>query len=158
MSDSDSDCSCPEEEYYVFDLPRPVSVQPNLSLHIQIQILYISFQLMLTTFPINRFTFRALGFLMNIVTWLTWVTIPSTHWVSFIYIAEDLVQVHECSHMLCFLSDEAVNRWSAIAPSTQRSAFKRMKMVTFWLPILLKPDKSSVSFTWAVKVGLVSSQ
>lgn len=48
---------------------------------------------------INRFTFRDLGFLMSVATCLAWLTILTTHWVSYIYIVEVFVQVHRCSHV-----------------------------------------------------------
>lgn len=54
----------------------------------------------------------------------------------------------------CF-SEEAVERWSAISYETRKDALQRMKVLAFWLPILLRRDESSVSYRWALKVGLV---
>lgn len=55
--------------------------------------------LLLTMSQMNRFTFRDLGFLMNVVPRAT-LTICTTHWVSYIHIVEVFVQVQKCLTLL----------------------------------------------------------
>lgn len=50
---------------------------------------------LLTMFWKNRFTFR------DFLDVVTWRTIPTTHWVSYIYIVQVFVQVHRYSHTVC---------------------------------------------------------
>lgn len=97
MSDSDSESSGPDE-FYVYE-NRPVSVKNQISLSIY----FFSTDdddddddvLLLTMSQINRFTFKDLGFLMNVVPRAT-LTICTTHWVSYIHIVEVFVQVQKC--------------------------------------------------------------
>lgn len=109
---------------------------------------------------ITIFAFRDSEFLRTFgITPAITLIIYTTRWVSSIHIAEVFVHVQKCCMFptcVC-LSDDAVNRWCRIATPVKQAAYKRMRMATFWLPILLKPDKSSDSFTWALKVGLVAS-
>lgn len=43
----------------------------------------------------------------------------------------------------------------AIPSETKKVAGQKMKMFTFWLPILLHQDESNPVVTWAVDIGVI---
>lgn len=99
MSDSDSESSGQDEFYVYENPPRPVSVKNQVSLYIYFFSTDDDDVLLLTMSQMNRFTFRDLGFLMNVVPRAT-LTICTTHWVSYIHIVEVFVQVQKCLTLL----------------------------------------------------------
>ncbi|XP_040005751.1 E3 ubiquitin-protein ligase TTC3 [Xiphias gladius] len=54
-------------------------------------------------------------------------------------------------------SEEVFDRWGCISVDTKKEAGQRMKICTFWLPILLQRDESSPTACWAVQIGLIDS-
>lgn len=55
-------------------------------------------------------------------------------------------------------SEEALKQWSHIPRDTKKEATQRMKICSFWLPILLQREESNAATCWAVEIGLISSK
>ncbi|KAG7217207.1 hypothetical protein INR49_027751 [Caranx melampygus] len=53
-------------------------------------------------------------------------------------------------------SEEIFDRWLRIDANTRREAGQRMRVCTFWLPILLQRDDSSPTACWAIEIGLIA--
>ncbi|XP_076017533.1 E3 ubiquitin-protein ligase TTC3 [Genypterus blacodes] len=64
----------------------------------------------------------------------------------------------ECGGMSPFHPPEEVSkRWNHIPHIIKKEAFQRMKVYTFWRPILLRREESNISTRWAVHIGLINS-
>ncbi|KAF6738227.1 E3 ubiquitin-protein ligase TTC3 [Oryzias melastigma] len=53
------------------------------------------------------------------------------------------------------VSEEVFENWLKIPTMTKREATQRMKVCSFWLPILLRGDES-ITASWAVEIGLIN--
>lgn len=52
--------------------------------------------------------------------------------------------------------EEIFNRWCDIPADIKREAAQRMKICSFWLPILLDREES-ITVCWAIEIGLISA-
>ncbi|CAG5870796.1 unnamed protein product [Menidia menidia] len=52
-------------------------------------------------------------------------------------------------------SEEIFRKWRNIPEDVRKQAAQRMKVCSFWLPILLQPDDTT-TFAWGVDVGLIN--
>lgn len=57
-------------------------------------------------------------------------------------------------HVFGFV-EEIFDRWLRIDSNTRREAGQRMRVCTFWLPILLQRDDSTPIAAWAIEIGLI---
>uniref|UniRef100_A0A3P9JLH2 RING-type E3 ubiquitin transferase n=1 Tax=Oryzias latipes TaxID=8090 RepID=A0A3P9JLH2_ORYLA len=55
------------------------------------------------------------------------------------------------------ISEEVFKNWLKIPSTTKREATQRMKVCSFWLPILLQGD-DSITASWGIEIGLISSK
>ncbi|KAF0038410.1 hypothetical protein F2P81_008894 [Scophthalmus maximus] len=55
-------------------------------------------------------------------------------------------------------SEGVVDRWGSIPADVKQEAGQRMKICTFWLPILLQHDESNHTAAWALQIGLIDAK
>ncbi|XP_067350334.1 E3 ubiquitin-protein ligase TTC3 isoform X1 [Channa argus] len=52
--------------------------------------------------------------------------------------------------------ENVFDQWGRISVDTKKDAGQRMKVCSFWLPILLQREESSNIVSWAVNIGIIS--